>query len=61
MICQTRLAYFVLFADDSTLSTAFAEENALEYTIPLYHELNNVNNWLTSKLNSIFNNTEKAK
>ena len=39
---------FILFADDSTLSTSFAEENALEFTLTLNHELNNVNNWLTS-------------
>ena len=32
----------MLFADDSTLSTSFAEENALEFTLTLSHELNNV-------------------
>ena len=29
---------FILFADDSTLSTPFAEENALEFTLTLNHE-----------------------
>ena len=37
-----------IFADENTLSTSFAEENALEFTLTLNHELNNVNNWLTS-------------
>ena len=35
---------FILFAANSTLSTSFAEENALEFTLTLNHELNNVNN-----------------
>ena len=40
MICQTRRPYSsLLFADDSTLSTSFAEENALEFTLTLNHEL----------------------
>ena len=39
---------FILFADDRTLSTSFVEENALECTLTLNHELNNVNNWQTS-------------
>ena len=38
---------FILFADDSTLSTSIAKENALEFTLTLNHELNDVNNWLT--------------
>ena len=38
---------FILFSDDSILSTSFAEENALEFTLTLNHELNNVKNWLT--------------
>ena len=42
MICQTRRPY------DSTLSTSFAEGNVMEFTLTLNHELNNVNNWLTS-------------
>ena len=37
----------IIFADDSTLSTSFAEENAMKFTLTLNHELNNVNNWLT--------------
>ena len=39
---------FILFADDSTLCTSFAEEDAMEYTSTLNHELNNVNDWQTS-------------
>ena len=50
---------FILFADDSTLSTSFAEENALGFTLTLNHELNNVNNWLTSNLICI--NADKTK
>ena len=50
---------FILFADDSTLSTSFPEENALEFTLTLNHELNNVNNWLTS--NHICINADKTK
>ena len=50
---------FILFADDSTLSTSFAEENALEFTLTLNHELNNVNNWQTS--NRICINAHKTK
>ena len=50
---------FILFADDSTLSTSFAQENALEFTLTLNHELNNVNNWLTS--NRICINADKTK
>ena len=46
-------------ADDSTLSTSFAEENALEFTLTLNHELNNVNSWLTS--NHICINADKTK
>ena len=45
--------------DDSTLSTSFAEENALEFTLTLYHELNNVNNWVTS--NRISTIADKTK
>ena len=45
---SSSLFKFILFADDSTLSTSFPEENALEFTLTLNHELNNVNNWLTS-------------
>ena len=45
---SSSLFIFILFADDSTLSTSFAEENDLEFTLTLNHELNNVNNWLTS-------------
>ena len=50
---------FILFADDNTLSTSFGEENALKFTLTLYHELNNVNNWLTS--NRICINVDKTK
>ena len=49
----------MLFADDSTLSTWFAEKNTLDFTLTLNHELNNNNNWLTS--NSIFINADKTK
>ena len=38
------LLKFILFADDSTLPTSFAEENTLEFILTLNHELNNVNN-----------------
>ena len=50
---------FILFADDSTLSTSFAEENALGFSLTLNHELNTVNNWLTS--NCICINADKTK
>ena len=52
---------FILFADDSTLSTSFAEENALEFicALTLNHELNNANNWLIS--NRICINADKTK
>ena len=50
---------FILFADDSTLSTLFPEEKALEFTLTLNHELNNVNNWLTA--NRICINADKTK
>ena len=62
MICQTRLPSlfkFILFADDSTLSTSVAEENALVFTLTLNNELSNVNNWLTS--NRICVNVGKTK
>ena len=39
---------FILFADDCSLSTSFAEGNVLGFTLGLSHEHNNVNNWLTS-------------
>ena len=42
-----------------TLSTSFAEENALEFTLTLNHELNNVNNRQTS--NRICINAGKTK
>ena len=43
-----------------SLSTSFAEENARQFTLTLYnHELNNVNNWLTS--NRICINSDKTK
>ena len=42
---SSSLFKFILFADDSTLSTLFAEENAPEFTLTLNH--NYVNNWLT--------------
>ena len=45
---SSSLFKFVLFTDDSTLSTSFAEENALELKLTLNHELNNVNNWLAA-------------
>ena len=38
---------FILFADDSTLSTSFVEENAHELTLTYNRELNCVNNCLT--------------
>ena len=56
---NSSLFKFILFADESTLSTSFAEENALEFTLTLNHELNNVNNWLTS--NRICINADKTK
>ena len=56
---SSSLFKFILFADDCTLSTSFAEENALECTATLNHELNNVNNWLTS--NRICMNADKTK
>ena len=61
MICQThrRVFKFILYTEDSTLSTSFAEENTLEFALTLNHELNNVNNWLTS--NHICINTDKVK
>ena len=34
---------FILSADDSTLSTTFAEENSLEFALTLKNGLNNVN------------------
>ena len=50
MIYQTPRPYFkfILFADDNTLSPSFAEETALSFTLTLNHELNSVNNYLTS-------------
>ena len=63
---SSSLFKFILFADDSTLSTSFAEENAREFTLTLNHELNlfiylfnNVNNYLTS--NRICINADKTK
>ena len=50
---------FILFADDRTLLTSVAEENALEFTLTLNNELHNVNNWLTS--NRICINDDKTK
>ena len=50
---------FKCIADDSTLSTSFAGENSLEFTLTLNHELNNVNNWLTP--NRICINADKTK
>ena len=47
---------FILFADDSSLSTLFVEESALEFALTLNHELNN---WLTS--NRICINADKTK
>ena len=51
----------MLFADDmcNTRSTSFAEENVLEFTLTLNHELNNVNNRLTS--NSVCINAHNTK
>ena len=31
---------FIIFVDSSTLSTSFAQENALKFTLTLSHELN---------------------
>ena len=45
----------------STLSTSLAEENALEFTLTLNTELNNVNNWVTSKYVCICINDDKRK
>ena len=59
LLNSSSLFKFILFADDSTLSTSFAEENALEFTLTLNHELNNVNNWQTS--NRICINVDKTK
>ena len=56
---SSSLFKFILFADDGTLSTSFAEENALEFTLTLNNELNNVSNWLTS--NRICINADKTK
>ena len=56
---SSSLLKLILFADDSTLSTSFAEENAMEFTLTLNHELSNVNNWLTS--NRICINADKTK
>ena len=56
---SSSLFKFILFADDSTLSTSFPEENVLEFTLTLNHELNNVNNWLTA--NRICINADKRK
>ena len=44
---SSSLFKFILFANDSTLFTTFAEENALEFTLTLNPGLNIVNNWLT--------------
>ena len=49
----------MLFADDNTLLTSFADENTLEFTLTLNHQLKNVNNWLTS--NCICINADKTK
>ena len=46
---SSSLFKFTLFADDSTLSTPFAEENALEFSLTLYHELNNVDSMANIK------------
>ena len=46
---SSSLLKFILFADDSTLSISFAEENALEFTLTLNNELNNVNNMANIK------------
>ena len=56
---SSSLFKFILFADDSTLSTSFAEENALEFILTLNNELTNVNNWLQS--NSISINADETK
>ena len=56
---SSSLFKFILFADDSTLSTWFAEENPLEFTLTLNHELNYVNNWVTS--DRICINADKTK
>ena len=45
---------FILFADDSTLSTLFVEKNSLEFTLTLNNELNNVNKSNRTKQNMIF-------
>ena len=31
-----------------TLSTSFVQEDAMEFTLTLNHELNNIKNWITS-------------
>ena len=56
---MTVLCLLRLLKNDSTLSTSFTEENALEFTLTLNHDLNNVNNWLRS--NRIYINTGKTK
>ena len=56
---SSSLFKFILFANDSTLPTSFAKENALEFTLTLNHELNNVNNSLTS--NRICINADNTK
>ena len=56
---SSSLFKFMLFADDSILSTSFAEKNVLEFTLTLNNELNNVNNWLTS--NRFCINADKTK
>ena len=56
---MSSLFKFILFADDSALSTSFTEENALEFTLTLNNELKNDNNWLTS--NRICINADKTK
>ena len=56
---SSSLFKFILFADGSALSTSFAEENALESTLTLNQELNNINNWLTSTRICI--NADKTK
>ena len=43
----------MIFADDSTLLTLFAEENSFQFILTLNHDLNNVNNWITSNRISI--------
>ena len=42
------ISYLSCYSDDITLSTSFAEENALEFSLTLNSELNSVNNWITS-------------